>query len=182
MTRHSLTRTQRALDMAQRAANDAPALKRLALLARLTDGAWMLGVVDRSADQRRLVAQVRTAVAPLPVVPVSLDRSVPDPLLIVRGLMPELSVPNALISFTDVGRALPDLFGYLDLERDTLARLAHRLLFWVSPEEQRALARHAPNFYSRLSGVFHFERAAQPVPVPRLATVAARHTLRRRPR
>lgn len=133
-------------------------LRRLSTLMRMAEGAWALAVADDPATQRRAMRRLEAEVAPLPVLERSLDTPTPDPLPMLRAVDQE----SALVSFTDVDRALPDLYGYLDLQRDTLAKQPHRLLVWATPATARRLARHAPNFMSRLSGIFDFSRTPLP--------------------
>ena len=129
-----------------------PTIRRLARLLRQVDGAWAFALVPDRAAQRRLARHVRAAVAPLPMIDLSLSKAKPDPLAPLLEL--HAGHPAPVVSITNVGAALPELCGYLDLQREVLARLPHRLLFWVTDEECRYLAEHAPNFFSRLSGVF----------------------------
>lgn len=122
-------------------------MKGMARLLRVAPGAWVLAVAPTSA-RLRLLARLRSALALLPIHDQPLDATAPVPLRIAR------SEPAPALSFHGVGGALPELGGYLDLQRDTLATLPRRVVFWVTPEECGAFARHAPNFYSRVSGVF----------------------------
>jgi hypothetical protein len=141
-SRHSTTRLQQL----NRESGTA-ALKRMARLLRIAPGAWVVAVAPASA-RPRLLARLRSALAPLPIHDQPLDPAAPDPLPIARAE----SAP--VLSLSGVGAALPDLGGYLDLQRDTLATLPHRIVLWVTPDELAVLARQAPNFYSRLGGVF----------------------------
>jgi hypothetical protein len=135
----------------------APALRRLARLLCVADGAWALAVVDDLPTQQTALRWLRAELVPVPVVELRLSPTCADPLALLRQLPPRYPAP--VVSFTGVGAALPALAGYLDLQRESLARLPHRLLFWVSEGEHRALALQAPNFVSRLSGVFELEPA-----------------------
>lgn len=135
---------------------DPAPLHRLATLLWLAEGAWALAVYDDPAHRRRLLHELRAAVAPLPVIEVSLAQGTPDPLSVLHTFVQHRAERAPLVSFTGVERALPDLAGYLELERDTLARLPQRLLFWVTPDDVHDLALQAPNFLSRISGIFDF--------------------------
>ena len=145
---------------------------------RLAEGAWALAVYEDADVRKRITEKLKAAIKPIPVVEVSLLNVAPDPLGIIRNLDAEVAsqnrqdpkesegetdgnhpreAPAPVVVFTDVHSALSqDLCGYLDLQREALARLPHRLLFWVTDYDQKILARQAPNFYSRLSGVFRF--------------------------
>ncbi len=137
----------------------ASSLRRLATLLRLARGAWALAVYESGEVQRLMVAELRRAVAPLSVVEVSLARETPDPLRIVRRIDPDGDAP--IVSFHAIGQQMADLAGFLDIQRDVLAGYPHRLVFWASERDRRLLAQAAPNFYSRLSGVFYFPGAAR---------------------
>ncbi len=131
--------------------------KRLTTLLRLVPGAWALALYEDAAIQRRIIAQVRAAIAPLPLIEISLVEREPDPLAIVRCLELPADQDAPVVCFTGVGSALDrGLYSYLDLQRETLAQLPHRLLFWVTLHDLQALSRHAPNFYSRINGIFRF--------------------------
>lgn len=117
----------------------------------------MLAVYEDGAVQRQVTARLRELLAPLPLVEISLVGRVPDPLAIIRSLHLPADQPAPVICFTGVGSALQSgLSGYLDLQRETLAQLPHRLLFWVTDYDLRFLSDHAPNFYSRTNGIFRF--------------------------
>ncbi len=137
----------------------ASSLQRLATLLRLARGAWALAVYESGDVQRLMVEELRAAVAPIPVIEISLVRETPDPLRIVRRIDPNGDAP--VVSFDAVGYQLDDLAGFLDLQRDLLATYPHRLVFWVTERDHRQLAQKAPNFYSRLSGVFYFPGSAR---------------------
>lgn len=146
------------MDKANQAA-DAPELevKRLTTLLRLVESAWVLAVYEDGAVQRQVSDQIRERLAPLPVLEISLVGTVPDPLAIIRSLHLPPDQPAPVICFTGVGSALAGgLSGYLDLQRETLAQVPHRLLFWVTDYDLGFLSDHAPNFYSRTNGIFRF--------------------------
>jgi hypothetical protein len=145
-------------------ADSAVECKRLTTLLRLVPGAWALALYEDAAIQRRIIAQVRAAIAPLPLIEISLVEREPDPLALVRCLELPADQDAPVVCFTGVGSALDrGLYSYLDLQRETLAQLPHRLLFWVTPYELQALSQHAPNFYSRINGIFRFPgRSAAP--------------------
>ncbi|MGH9818488.1 MAG: hypothetical protein ACRD6I_20695 [Candidatus Acidiferrales bacterium] len=129
-------------------------LRRLRTLLPLAKGAWVLAVYQDGATLRLMLEALRQSLAPLLVREVSLLNCTPDPLAILRSLPAEES--QSVVVFTDIDDALPELCGYLDSQREALARLPQRLLFGVTPDEQHIMAEHAPNFYSRVSGIFPF--------------------------
>jgi tetratricopeptide (TPR) repeat protein len=129
---------------------------RLATLLSLAEGAWALAVYEDATVRQRIIEGLRSTSAPLPFVEISLLDRPPDPLAIISDLGSSLEHAAPVLCFTNVNNALRELCGYLDLQREALARLPHRLLFWVTEHDYYYLAGHAPNFYSRLSGVFRF--------------------------
>ncbi|MBA3946771.1 MAG: hypothetical protein H0X37_19695 [Herpetosiphonaceae bacterium] len=149
-------------------------ISRLTTLLRVADGAWCIAVYRDERRRQALSRQLRAALLPLPLIELSLQNTAPDPLALLQSL-PPVAYPAPVVSFTHVGNALPALYGYLDTEREALAQLSHRLLFWLKERELHDLARHAPNFYSRLSGVFHLDQAAT-VPLPASKLPAGRGT------
>jgi tetratricopeptide (TPR) repeat protein len=131
-------------------------LARLLTLLRLVEGAWALARFEDGAIRQRMIDKLRDLLAPLPVLEISLAGAAPDPLALLRDRPVLPDQPAPVVCFTGASAALADLCGYLDLQRDSLARLPHRLIFWVTGYDWRYLAEHAPNFYSRISGVFDF--------------------------
>ena len=167
----------------------ASSLRRMATLLRLARGAWTLAVYESSDVQRLMVEDLRQAVAPLPLIEIALDREeTPDPLRIVRRI--DLNGDAPVLSFHGIGRQLAELAGFLDIQRDALARHPHRLIFWTSERERRQLSEAAPNFYSRLSGVYYFpggshvaadnSSASRAHPTAGLATTGPEFAARRR--
>ncbi len=151
-------------------------LSRLVTLLRVAEGAWCVAVYKDERRRQALSRQLRAALIPLPLIELSLKSTSPDPLALLQSL-PVAGSQAPVVSFTHVGGALPALYGYLDLEREALARLPHRLLFWVKEWELHDLARHAPNFYSRLSSICYLDQAAV-VPLPGSKAMAGRGTPR----
>src|SRR5436309_11027476 len=64
----------------------ASAFKRLSILLRLAEGAWALAVYEDAAVQRAITVRLRDALAPLPVLEISLLGTTPDPLALLRRL------------------------------------------------------------------------------------------------
>ena len=120
------------------------------------EGAWVLAEYEDARIRQRIIEQLRQILAPLPMVDISLVGITPDPLAILKELSIAPGSDAPVVSFTGVGGNLPELCGYLELQRDSLARLPHRLIFWVTEYDIRVLAEQAPNFYSRISGTFRF--------------------------
>jgi tetratricopeptide (TPR) repeat protein len=145
----------------------ASSMHRLALLFARAEGAWAIGVYGRADLVPEFNDDLRQVIAPIPVYEVSLDAHNPSLLAALRTL-PDPS-PAPVVAFTGIGTHISRLSHYLDVQRDALARLPHRLLLWVSDSERKTIMEQAPNFTSRVSGVFYFPvlPSAAPAPAPR---------------
>lgn len=135
---------------------DAGALRRLSLLFKSNKGGWALGVFSRASDRTQLIAALGQNVAPHPLIEISFQDHDPDPLRCLREI-PVASGAPPVVCFTGILFAIPELALHLDLEREDLARMPHRLVFWVSESERVWMLEHAPNFCSRAS-TFYFRR------------------------
>ena len=153
----------------------AASLRRLQTLFRIAEGAWALALFE-SVDVRALVQEeLRQALAPLPLCPQPLLGEPRDLLTLLEAL--ETDHPAPVVAFT-LPKGQDDLLRIcrnLDLQRESLARTPQRLLLWVDDAQWRFVAEHAPNFYSRISGLFRFPGSArgQRVASPPAATAAA---------
>lgn len=130
-------------------------LARLTTLLRYaTTGAWALAIYETIIVQKQITAHLRAALAPLPVLEERLGPDRADPLPILQALpIDDRGAP--VVCLTGVEEAFPDLFGYLDLQRETLAQMDFRLILWVTEYGWRMLSRRAPNFYSRRCRAVH---------------------------
>ena len=129
-------------------------LNRLATLLRIADGAWAMAVYRSTAIRSQMIDELTARLAPLPVVNLSLVDRPARLFEYLRDLPPD-APPVALMCYA-YGDGLPALLRSLDLQRDALARLPHRLVFWVNSYERSQFLELAPNFASRLSGTFQF--------------------------
>ena len=155
------------------AATRQSSLNRLATLLRIADGAWAMAVYRSPAIRSQMIDELTARLAPLPVVALALvDR--PDRLFdYLRQLPPD--APPMVLFCHSYGDGLPALLRSLDLQRDVLARLPHRLVFWVNQFERSRFLELAPNFASRLSGTFQFPGEGL-TGAPSLALVTPPHT------
>lgn len=144
---------------------DAGALRRLSLLFKSNKGGWALGVFSHENDRTQLIAALGQNVAPHPLIEISFQDHDHDPLRCLREIPVAPGAPP-VVCFTGILFAIPELAHHLDLQREDLARMPHRLVFWVSESERVWLLEHAPNFCSRAS-TFYFRRK---VNVPRQTT------------
>ncbi|MFN8494068.1 MAG: tetratricopeptide repeat protein [Caldilineaceae bacterium] len=155
----------------------AASLRRLVTLLRLAEGAWVVAVFDSEPVRKQIMAELARRLQPLPCREISLLGRKPDLLAILQETAtgaPDGEQEAPVICLNNVGSAFPQLFSYLDLQRETLAGQPQRLLFWMNEHEQRQLAERAPNFYSRLSNVFFF---LSPAPMALPSSPVARGSL-----
>lgn len=147
--------------------NGAPAeispreFERLALLLSHTErGAWAFCVYNVASVRDAIVDQLRTRLDPLPVFEFTLSDERPNPRDYLTCLPTNVREGRAVIVFYDAWRAFDaGFFGYLDLQREQFWQAPHSLVFWIREADRALLARHAPNFFSRHSGVFDFHVA-----------------------
>ncbi len=135
---------------------DPTALSRLATLLRLAEGAWAFAVFESDEVREGVMERLRRELAELPMVEISLLEKRPDPVAFLERYAVAEEGAAPVIFFTALSGVLSKLAVQLDLQREQLARLPHRLVFWVTETDRRRLAEEAPNFCSRMSGVFRF--------------------------
>jgi tetratricopeptide (TPR) repeat protein len=127
-----------------------------ALLKHAERGAWAFAVYNTVAVREATTATLRQLVAPLPVHDWTLSPSAPNPLAYLDSLSPAGQTGRAVVFFFEAERAGQALWGFLESQREALARYPHGLVFWVTPAGRRDALRRAPNFWSQRSGVFDF--------------------------
>ena len=134
---------------------------RLALLLRHAEqGVWVFCLYNTAPVRDAVVEALRRRLEPLPVYEFSLSPQRPNPRNYLRSLPPGALERRAVVIFYDAWRAFENgFFGYLDLQREQFMRQPHSLVFWVREADRAAIARYAPNFFSRHAGVFNFEVA-----------------------
>lgn len=142
-------------------------LQRLIRLLRQSAGVRAIALYDDTTVQPRLLAQIRAALAPVPVREVSLLDGPPNLQALLAALPP--AEASAVVCLTGVGAALErGLAGVLEAQAADLCRLQVRLLFWVTHPELEQLHRQAPTFAAQISAIFSFFRrfAAGELPMP----------------
>lgn len=128
------------------------------LLSHAERGAWAFCVYNVAAVRDAIVDQLRARLNPLPVYEFTLSAEQPNPRGYLERLPAGAMGDRAVIVFYDAWRAFDAGFlGYLDLQREQFWRAPHSLVFWIREADRALLARHAPNFFSRHSGVFDFQ-------------------------
>lgn len=133
--------------------------ERLALLLQHAErGAWAFCAYNVAAARDAIVDQLRARLHPLPIYEFTLSAERPNPRDYLDYL-PETAIDQrAVIVFYDAWRAFDaGFFGYLDLQREQFWKAPHSLIFWIREADRALLARRAPNFFSRHSGVFDFQ-------------------------
>ena len=140
-------------------------LQRLALLFNdIERSSWVFAIYSSTAYVQRMRAELVLRLN-LQIVDYALGPTRRDPLAYLDELPPAAQTQRLVISFTGLDQALPELFGYLDYQREAYTQHPHGLLFWVTEDVWRQVMRRAPNFYSRRSGVFDFRTpGAEPAP------------------
>jgi tetratricopeptide (TPR) repeat protein len=123
--------------------------------------------------RRELIAALRQRLSQ-PVYEVSLSEKERNPIDLIRALKPK---PRDVICLFDLERALPEVLGYLDFQRETLTEMEISLVCWVTTFEHRELARRAPNFYAFRSSVFDFTSAEEP-PSPERGFIGRKREVR----
>ena len=132
-------------------------IERLAILLDLVPGAWVL--MEASGDRlvEGILADLRQRLPALDILERSFLTHEPDPLSLLEAIPVSESAKAPVVVFRHLAAAMPRLFLQLDLKREALALLPHRLVFVAAEGERLDLLRHAPNFYSRIRAFFRFD-------------------------
>ena len=147
-------------------------LQRLALhFNEVERSSWVFARFTSTAYLQRIRAELVLRLN-LQIVDYPLGPTRRDPLAYLDELPPAAQAQRLVVSFTGLEQALPELFGYLDFQREAYAVHPHGLLFWVTEDLWRQVMQRAPNFTSRHGGVFDF-RTLAPDLAPALAQDAA---------
>jgi len=125
----------------------------LSLLIRDTDSSLLAFALYRSVSEREAAVRALKERLPLPVVEFTLSAQQKNPVLLLQNLP---APPRVCVFFYDAEEALPELTGYVNLQREEFAEVPHAVIFWVREHGLRELATHAPDFWSWRSGVFDF--------------------------
>ncbi len=131
-------------------------LARLETLLRLVPGAWVVVVAEGDLLVRGILKDLGERLAPLKVNEISFIHNEPDPLLLAERFSAENAEAAPVLAFRHLAAVTPRIFLNLDLKREALALLPHRLVFFVSQAERLEMLAKAPNFYSRLRAFFLF--------------------------
>lgn len=102
-------------------------------------------VTEREAGIRYLKEQFS-----VPVVERVLSEERKNPLALLDNLPDE----RCCVQLYDLEAALPEVTGYLNVNREAYADVPHALVFWVGEHGLREVATNAPDFWAWRSGVF----------------------------
>ena len=140
----------------------------LALLIRETDGSVLAFALYRSVTDREAAVLVLKKRLSLPVVEFTLSVQQQDPFKFIQTLPTD---ERACVFFYDVEAALPDLAGFLNLQREAFAETPHATVFWIREYGLRELATNAPDFWAWRSGVFDFRSEQVELSTPIMQTM-----------
>jgi tetratricopeptide (TPR) repeat protein len=99
---------------------------------------------------------LRDRIAPLPVYDYTFTEESANPVTYLQGLPAAAQHGRAIVFLYDLNRGGERVWGYLEMQRETLANQPHGLVFWMTPAERGEAVQKAPNFWSQRSGVFDF--------------------------
>lgn len=128
-------------------------LESLEILIQETDSSLLAFALYRSIGDREAAVRALKERLTMPVVEFTLSKEQRNPISLFQTLSVEERV---CIFFYDVEEALPDLAGYVNLQREKFAEVPHAVIFWVREHGLREIATHAPDFWAWRSGVFNF--------------------------
>jgi len=125
-------------------------LDTLRLLVEETDGNVIAFVRYRRVTEREAGVRYLKEQLSLPVVERVLSEERKNPLALVDNLPDE----RCCVQLYDLEAALPEVTGYLNVNREAYAEVSHALVFWVGEHGLREVATNAPDFWAWRSGVF----------------------------
>ena len=150
-------------------------LQRLVTLLNASDtGAWAFALFDNDSGRQRIRHELGLRLS-VPLTDAALDAAHANPLAFLDALPAAVQRQRLVVSYTGLEAAMPDLFAYLDIQREAYNQFPHSLLFWVTADGWRQVVAHAPNFTSRRRGLFDFRGAGEAVrPPSRVENLRAR--------
>ncbi len=128
-------------------------IEALRILVRDTNSSLLAFALYRSSGDRAAAIYALKERLALPVVEFTLSKPESDPFIFLRTLSAQRRV---CIFFYNIEEALPDVAGYVNLQREEFAKHPHAIIFWVNEHGLREIATHAPDFWAWRSGVFDF--------------------------
>jgi tetratricopeptide (TPR) repeat protein len=125
-------------------------LDTLRLLVEETDGNVIAFVRYRRVTEREAGVRYLKEQLSLPVEERVLSEERQNPIALLDNLPDE----RRCLQFYDLEAALPEVTGYLNVNREAYADVPHALVFWVGEHGLREVATNAPDFWAWRSGVF----------------------------
>lgn len=125
-------------------------LDTLRLLVEETDGNVIAFVRYRRVTEREAGVRYLKEQLSLPVEERVLSEERQNPITLLDNLPDE----RRCVQFYDLEAALPEVTGYLNVNREAYAEVPHALVFWVGEHGLREVATNAPDFWAWRSGVF----------------------------
>ena len=133
-------------------------LDSLALLIDETDAGLVTFGRYRSVAERATGVLALRERLTVPMIELTLSSELNDPLVLLESIDGEV---RRCVCFYDLEAALPEVAGILNLRRESLLRVQHALVFWVTEHGLREIATLAPDFWAWRSGVFDFRLGAR---------------------
>jgi len=122
----------------------------LCLLVEETEGTVIAFVHYRRVTEREAGVRYLKEQLALPVEERLLSEERQNPLALLDNLPDE----RRCVQLYDLEAALPEVTGYLNVNREAYAEVPHALVFWVGEHGLREVATNAPDFWAWRSGVF----------------------------
>ena len=141
----------------------------LALLIRETKSSIIAFAVFREVAEREAAVRALQERLSLPIKEFTLSAQQQDPVRLL------LTVPDEVrtcVLFYDVEEALPNVAGFLNLQRETFGKVPHAVVFWVGQYGLREIAQLAPDFWSWKSGVFDFRSEQFQLPATSMRAIS----------
>jgi tetratricopeptide (TPR) repeat protein len=132
--------------------------KLLTLLSVADHGVFTVVIYDRLVMRRELIVSLHQQLA-RPVYEEGLSAENRNPLEAIGRHKPG---PGDTVCLYGFEAASPEVFAYLERQREALVETQASLVCFVTPFEYRELAKRAPNFYDFRSSLFDFTSAAIP--------------------
>lgn len=126
-------------------------LESLLILIQVTDSFVLAFVHYRTVTERQEAIAILENHLSLPVKQLRLSAEENNPILLLRQIDP---TPRVCVCFYNIEEALPDLAGYVNLQREKFAEFPHAVVFCVRESGLREIAIKSPDFWAWRSGVF----------------------------
>ncbi len=128
----------------------------LILINAARRGFWVFAVYDNVQAREEVIAEIKRAVAPIPVFDWTYSPDDPYPIHYLNQLTKEQKRERAIVFFFDLERGADQAWKSLDYAREQFTAHPHGLIFWVTSKGRVDAARKAPHFWAQRSVVFDF--------------------------